>query len=299
MGRDRPVDNLAGDDFEKLRATLAKTRGPVVLGNEVQRVRTILKYAFDESLIERPVRFGSTFKKPSRKKYRAARHAAERKIFEAGEVQRIIASTSGPLKAMTLLGINCGFGPSDVGSLPIEALDVKNKWANFPRVKTEMPRRVPLWDSTVEALKAAIADRPAPKDKADAGLVFITVRGHRWVRARERDKGGAVWIDSVGLEFSKVLRKLGIKRHGVAFYSLRHTFRTIADGVKDQRAADAIMGHVHDHISADYVEQIDDARLQAITDHVRGRANALNRRGNRVRRVRGMSRPSRLSGACS
>ena len=32
-------------DFEKFRAKLAKTRGPVALGNEIQRVRTVLKFA--------------------------------------------------------------------------------------------------------------------------------------------------------------------------------------------------------------------------------------------------------------
>ena len=43
LGRDRPVEDQAGDDFEKLRATLAKTRGAVALGNEVQRIPALLE----------------------------------------------------------------------------------------------------------------------------------------------------------------------------------------------------------------------------------------------------------------
>src|SRR5262245_38383226 len=50
----RIVEDLASDDFETLRSELAKTRGPVALGNEIQCVRIVFKYAFDSGLIERP-----------------------------------------------------------------------------------------------------------------------------------------------------------------------------------------------------------------------------------------------------
>jgi hypothetical protein len=37
----------------------------VALGNEVQRVRSVFKYAYDAALIEKPIRYGPDFKKPS------------------------------------------------------------------------------------------------------------------------------------------------------------------------------------------------------------------------------------------
>lgn len=43
FGEGRLMENLAGDDFEQLRADLAKHSGPVRLGNETQRVRTVFK----------------------------------------------------------------------------------------------------------------------------------------------------------------------------------------------------------------------------------------------------------------
>jgi hypothetical protein len=43
FGKGRPVADLAGDEFEKLLAKLARELGPVALGNEIQRVRTLLK----------------------------------------------------------------------------------------------------------------------------------------------------------------------------------------------------------------------------------------------------------------
>ena len=39
FGKQRLVDDLAADDFETLRADLARTRNPNTLGNEIQRIR--------------------------------------------------------------------------------------------------------------------------------------------------------------------------------------------------------------------------------------------------------------------
>jgi integrase len=66
----------------------------------------------------------------------------------------------------------------------------------------------------------------------------------------------------------KLLRKLGINGHR-NYYTLRHTFRTVADESKDQPAVDFIMGHEVPHMSAVYRETISDARLKAVSEHVR------------------------------
>jgi len=274
LGKARPVADLAGDDFEKLRATLAKTRGPISLGNEIQRVRTVLKFAWDESLIPAPVRFGSTFKKPSRKTVRRAKHAAGPRTIEAPELRKLIDAAGVPLKAMILLGINCGFGQTDVASLPLDALDLDRGWIDFPRIKTAIPRRCPLWPETVAAIRAAIEARPEPKGDADVGLVFVTKYGRRWVRMKaHQDENGAekagVVSDAVRLEFGKLLAALGMKRKGLGFYGLRHTFRTVADGAKDQPAADFLMGHVSDSMASVYRDRVEDDRLKAVTDTVR------------------------------
>jgi hypothetical protein len=73
----------------------------------------------------------------------------------------------------------------------------------------------------------------------------------------------------VSAETVKLLRRLGINgRKGLGFYTLRHTFRTVADEAKDQPAADFIMGHEVPHMSAVYRETISDARLKAVSDYV-------------------------------
>ena len=67
FGKKTPVGAVAVDDFRRLRASIAKVSGPVRLGNEIQRVRSILRVAFEDDLIDSPPRYGADFKKPSAK----------------------------------------------------------------------------------------------------------------------------------------------------------------------------------------------------------------------------------------
>lgn len=145
FGLTRLVEDLAADDFERLRASLAKTWGPVALGNEIQRVRVVFKYAYDSGLIEHPMRFGPGFKRPSKRVLRKARNDKGPRMFEAAEVRAVLDKALPQLKAMILLGVNCGFGNADCGNLPLAALDLERGWVNYPRPKTGVQRRCPLW----------------------------------------------------------------------------------------------------------------------------------------------------------
>jgi integrase len=119
-----------------------------------------------------------------------------------------------------------------------------------------------LWPEVVAALREALAKRPEPKRAEDAGLVFLTRCGASWAKEG--------YTSPLVLEFRKLLQNVGIDgRKGVGFYVLRHTFRTIADGAKDQPAADLMMGHEVPHMSSIYREGIDDSRLRAVAEHVR------------------------------
>jgi len=188
------------------------------------------------------------------------------KMFEAAEVRALLDAASPQVKAMILLGVNCGFGNADVARLPQSALDLRRGWINFPRPKTGVGRRCPLWPETAEALRAAIDARPEPKGPADADLTFITKYGHAW--ARTRGENGTP-VDAVLGEFKKLLRALNLGRPGVGFYALRHTFRTVADATKDFPAVRLIMGHADGSIDDAYRERVEDDRLRAVADYVR------------------------------
>lgn len=98
FGKTRLVNDLASDDFEKLRTALAKTRGAHALAGKVQRVRTLFKYAWDEGIIDKPVRFGTTFKKPSKKVMRRARHETGPKMLEAADLRKVLDAAEQPLE---------------------------------------------------------------------------------------------------------------------------------------------------------------------------------------------------------
>jgi integrase len=260
FGKGRLVEDLGPEDFAGLREKMAKRWGPTRLRNFIQRVRSVFKFAADNGLIDKVVRYGQGFQRPSQKTLRLHRAKQGAKLFTAEEVRRMLDAAGVPLKAMLLLGINCGLGNSDVGNLPLSAVDLEAGVIDYRRPKTGIPRRAALWPETIAALKEALAHRPEPKKPEHAGLVFVTKYGGAWAK----DDDPAV----ITKEVRKLLDALGINGNR-NFYTLRHTFRTVADEAKDQPAADYIMGHEVPHMSSIYRETISDARLRAVTDHVR------------------------------
>ena len=190
-------------------------------------------------------------------------------MFEANELGRIIDACGVPLKAMVLLGINAGFGNTDCASLPLSAVDLKNGWINFPRPKTEIQRRIPLWPETTEALRDTIDQRPVAKSKDDADCVFLTSTGRRWVRVQpnKKDPSKSTPLDALSQKFARLLKSLNINGRR-NFYALRHGFETIGGESRDQVAVNAVMGHVDSSMAATYRERISDERLQAVANVV-------------------------------
>jgi integrase len=262
FGKARLVCDLNPDDFARLRARIADRRGPVGLGNEIQRVRSVFKYAFDAMLVDTPVRFGPGFARPSKKVMRLNRARKGVRMFEAEEIRRMLDAAGTPLRAMILLGINAGLGNADVGTLPAAAVNLETGWVNFPRPKTGIGRRFPLWPETVSALREALAKRPEPKLEEHAGLLFVTKYGGSW------HKSGETIDNPVSKEMRKLLDGLGIGG-GRNFYALRHTFETVAGEAKDQPAVDHIMGHADESMAAVYRERVGDGRLRAVVEHFR------------------------------
>jgi integrase len=268
----RAVEDLRSEDFERLRQRLAKQYSPVRLGNEVQKVRTIFKYAYESGLIDRPVRFGPAFKKPSAKVLRLERAKKGLRLFDPDELRALLNAADMSMKAKILLGVNCGFGNTDAANLRISALDLAGGWVDYPRPKTGIPRRCPLWPETVVALRDYLATRPTPRDPAHNDLVFIGRRGKTMLGKHDH------W--RVATDFGKLLRNTKVKagdgekilyRPGLSFYTLRHVLQTIGDGARDPVALRELMGHAPpaNDMAALYRERIDDARLQAVVAHVR------------------------------
>ena len=264
FGKGRLVTDLRSDDFRALRKELAKTCGPVRLGNEIQRIRSVFLFAYNDGLIDNPVRFGEGFNKPSAKVLRIERAKKGRRDLQPEQIRAIIDKAGISLKAMVLLAVNCGFGNADCGTLPIEAVDLEGGWVSYSRPKTGVSRRAKLWPQTIEAIRVALEKRPEPNDRAHRGLVFITKQRESWAK-------GAAGNDPIGLMFRRLLVELEMHRDQLGFYSLRRTFRTVADQVRDTHAINLVMGHTADSsdMGALYTQAIGDDRLEAVAAHVR------------------------------
>jgi integrase len=265
FGKARPVADLAADDFERLRARMTERWGPVRLGNGITRVKSVFKYGLDNGLIDKPVRFGGEFRKPDKAVLRRHRAQAGEKMLEPGQLRALIAEAGVPLRAMVLLGVNAGLGNADCATLPLPALDLDAGWLNYPRPKTGIPRRCPLWPETVEAIREALAARPEPGSDAATGLVFLTARATPWIHTTP----GGGRVDNITIQFTLLLNRLDMHRPGLGFYTLRHVFRTVADAARDPVAIDLIMGHTDPSMAAHYRERVDDVRLAAVAEHVR------------------------------
>ena len=83
----------------------------------------------------------------------------------------------------------------------IGAVDLKAGWLDYPRPKTGVHRRCPLWKETREAIKTYLKNRLKPKDKQHADQLFITKHGRPFV-----DEGGNSGV--IGGEFLRLVDRL-------------------------------------------------------------------------------------------
>src|SRR5690606_30015690 len=73
------------------------------------------------------------------------------RMYEAGDIHKLVNAADSQLKAIILLGINAAFGAKDCEKLPASAID--GEYCRFDRVKTGKERLAWLWPETREALK--------------------------------------------------------------------------------------------------------------------------------------------------
>lgn len=267
----RLVEGISPQDFQEFRSKLAAEMAPGTLRKLITMTRSIFDFGFNNGHLETPVRYGTEFKAPSRRIMRLERKKRPRQMFDAGEIRRMLRTADDQLKAMILLGANCGFGQSDCSRLERSVVDLEGGWLDFHRNKTGIDRRCPLWAETIEALRKVDPSRPPAKAPEHEDLVFLTKYGAPWVRGKKSEKDPTKYteIDSVAQEFRKLIKQCGLQT-GRGFYALRHGFETIAGGSRDQVAVDFLMGHSPraDDMSSIYREGISDDRLRAVADHV-------------------------------
>jgi integrase len=223
---------LTQQHFAKLKQHFTSVYNVVSTNKRITQTKSIFKFALETGMIKSPVVFGPGFKPATVKTIRLHQAAKGDLSFTAAEIQSFLIKATPNHKACILLGINCGFGPTDC--IQFRPEHIRDGWMTMARAKTGTPRRCKLWPETLKAL-----------DKSGYPLFGKQASRHVSSMLGDEDKR--------------------------SFYSLRRTFATIASGTLDQVAVRLIAGWTDDSkdMSALYTQNIDDKRLVVVSNYVR------------------------------
>jgi len=161
------------------------------------------------------------------------------------ELEKLFSVAGVTNTALLLLGLNCGFGNTDIGTLKLCDIDLEAATVSHARPKTGVERNFILWFETVNILKAYIKDhRGKPVSQEVGQLVFVNKRGNPFCFERIDPDGKFRRSDAIKNRFIRLYKKAGLPRpYGRGFYSLRHTAGTIVGlGSKDLREVQSILG---------------------------------------------------------
>lgn len=263
-GKHRLVEDLEPEDFHKLRQRIAKGLRPKTIHSRIGRCRVVLNFAYKNALIDKPIRWGIAFERPTKKTIREDQAAQDHLgvvMLERKQIRDVLKIASLQIKAMILLAVNTGMGNEDCGKLEFRHVDLEAGWLDYPRPKTSVRRRARLWPETIKAIRETIQDRREPLNPANEDFIFITRYGMTWHKATRENP--------ISREFRNLLTTAGHYKKGIGFYALRRTFETIAAETLDQPAIDLSMGHEGNEMSALYRQRLGDDRLFKVAKHVR------------------------------
>lgn len=111
--KQRLVSDLAPQDFGALRSHLASRLGVVGLANAITRIKVPFRWAFDNGVIDKPVRYGTEFKAPSAHARRLDRASKHTRLFSAEEIGKLIKAASNVnLRAAISRALDAGIPPA-------------------------------------------------------------------------------------------------------------------------------------------------------------------------------------------
>lgn len=217
--------NLTVEIFAAWKLKL-KDRGyaPQSINHYLNAVRSLYAFGVDTDLLVRAPRLRRIRNEPL-----AQVRAAAKPLYSVDALSRLLAAAMPQMRAMILLGLNCGFGPKDNHDLTWD--DILDERVTLPRSKTGVSQTYLLWSESRAALAVVKRERQAllarlkrrGRKRSDQGHVFVTKYWRPWNR------------DAVAGEFRKLCEQAGLPCYG--FYRLRHCASTALSSVA--------MPHVH------------------------------------------------------
>jgi len=176
----------------------------------------------------------------------------QRHVFTSEQIHRLFDFADVRMRAMILLGLNCGFGCTDCGELKWSDLDLVNGRVKLARKKTGVSRDLPLWAETIESLE---------KIPRTGELVFSTLKDKPLIQTTYQinEDGSSKYsnINLVTSRFCKLMKKAGIRApKGTGFYTLRRTAATVAARSGDPFAVQRLLGHANLKMATIYVQDV-------------------------------------------
>jgi integrase len=172
--------------------------------------------------------------------------------FNSEQIKKLLSAADVKMQAMIWLGLNCGFGCTDCGTLKLKDLDLNGSRVKLGRNKTGVRRNFPLWPETIKALKEL------PRSGSSA---FCTSQGQPWVTTVIKTNGNGereyTSVNRITPRFSRLMKKVGINApKGTGFYALRRTAATTAARSGDPFAVQRLLGHVDLTMATRYVQDV-------------------------------------------
>lgn len=289
IGSGAEVARLKPADFARYNqdVLIAKRQcGRHARARVIRYIRAMFNWASSAGHLPK-INFGPGFQPPDtskaalrRERVRLGQRDYSDRIATGEEIDKLLARARPLLRAMILLGVNCGLGPADIGRMRWYHVDLVNRKIVMPRGKTGAERPLYLWRRTVAALERVRTlkhCRLAIQKGGENALVFLTrmgrpvyEEGEKLVRHKSRDgnspskaKKEMVRRNSISITFGRMVRELGLD--GLTFYRLRHTFKTLGKKARDPEALNLMMGHVDRSIGRIYDhEEIGFARCRRV-----------------------------------
>ena len=198
----------------------------------------------------------------------------EKPLYSAEQISSLLQQADVQLKAMLLLGLNCGFGPKDIQDLTWD--HIMEDRITLPRSKTGVTQTFLLWPETQEALEILRKERTVlierlekrGRDRSDGGHIFVTRFWRLWNK------------DSIAEQFRKLCDKSGVPCYGI--YRLRHCASTAMSLVTTPHVHRRFMRHAQLQQQVSYTHVPDgevDMAVMKAKERLLGRNDTTSSRG--------------------